>query len=212
MFPQISINLALSADGKISTTAKRPADWTSAADKERLRALRRGADALLVGRGTWETDCMTMTVQGQEKQPLRCVVSRAGNFDAAHPMFQKPGGDIHLLATAADADLTVPERATLHRGSLESFLHALTQLGVQRLHCEGGGELVRALADLDAIDVIHLTWSANVIFGGATAPTLSGVPGDFLPASRTYELTAFEPNTGTGECFLSYHRVRAAML
>lgn len=206
MRPRLSINLAISADGKISTIDRRPADWTSDADKQRLRELRRGADALLVGRGTWDADRMTMTVREQAKQPLRCVVSRAGDFDAAHPMFRKPGGDIHLLATAASADLTVPDNATLHRGSLESFLRVLGKLGVRRVHCEGGGELVRALAELDAIDEIHLTWSGKVMFGGAASPTLTGVPGDFLPASRHFKLMSFEPHPETGECFLSYHR------
>jgi hypothetical protein len=59
---------------------------------------------------------------------------------------------------------------------------------------------------MDAIDEIHLTWAGHTLFGGREAPTISGVPGDFLPASRAYELVEFDPQPETGECFLSYRR------
>ncbi len=199
--PFLSINLALSADGKISSVAKRPSGWTSKDDHSRLLELRKGADALLVGRGTLENDRMTMKAPGD---PLRCVVSRGGHFDPAHPLFHTPGGPIHLLVTEGK----VPEiaGATVYTGSLAAFLETLAGLGVRGIHCEGGGELVFALAELDAIDEIHLTWAGHTLFGGREAPTLSGVPGDFLPASREYELTEFDPRPETGECFLSYRR------
>jgi 2,5-diamino-6-(ribosylamino)-4(3H)-pyrimidinone 5'-phosphate reductase len=197
----ISINFAISADGKISSVAKRPSGWTSKEDHVRLLELRKGADALLVGRGTLEKDRMTMKAPGD---PLRCVVSRGGRFDPAHPLFHTPGGPIHLLVTEGDA----PEigGAKVHTGSLAAFLETLAGLGVRRIHCEGGGELVFALAELDVIDEIHLTWAGHTLFGGREAPTLSGIPGDFLPASREYELTEFDPRPETGECFLSYRR------
>jgi len=94
----------------------------------------------------------------------------------------------------------------VHAGSLASFLGELAASGIRHIHCEGGGELVRELAALDAIDEIHLTWAGHTIFGGRAAPTISGVPGDFLPASREYELVEFDPRPDLGECFLSYRR------
>lgn len=199
--PYLSINLALSADGKISSVAKRPSGWTSREDHARLLELRQGADALLVGRGTLEADRMTMKCEGN---PWRCVVSRSGGFDLEHPLFHTPGGPVHLLVTEG----TPPEipGATVHTGSLAGFFELLAELGVRRVHCEGGGELVRELAELDVIDEIHLTWAGHTLFGGREAPTLSGVPGDFLPRSREFELTEFDPRPESGECFLSYRR------
>jgi riboflavin biosynthesis pyrimidine reductase len=199
--PRITLNFAISADGKISSVAKRPSGWTSPEDHARLLKLREGADALLVGRGTLEADRMTMTAPGE---PLRCVVSRRGEFDSAHPLFHTPGGPIHLLATAGQAP-PIPG-TTAHTGSLASFLETLDSMGVQRLHCEGGGELARELATLDALDEIHLTWAGHTLFGGRQAPTTTGIPGEFLPASREYELAHFDPRPETGECFLSYRR------
>lgn len=199
--PLLSLNLALAADGKISSPTRRPSGWTSKDDHARLLELRKGAGALLVGRGTLEADRMTMRAPGD---PWRCVVSRGGRFDPAHPLFHTPGGPVHLLVTEGGA----PEiaGATVHTGSLAAFLEMLAGAGIGRVHCEGGGELVFALAELDAIDVIHLTWAGHLLFGGRAAPTLTGIPGAFLPASRSYELEAFEPCPESGECFLTYRR------
>lgn len=199
--PRITLNFAISADGKITSVAKRPSNWTSPEDHARLLKLREGADALMVGRGTLETDRMTLKAPGD---PLRCVVSRDGKFDPAHPLFHTPGGPIHLLATDGEAP-SIPG-TTAHRGTLASFLDALAAMGVRRLHCEGGGELANALAELDAIDEIHVTWAGHTLFGGREAPTISGVPGEFLPASREYDLAEFDPRPESGECFLSYRR------
>lgn len=202
--PWISTNLAISADGKISPADRRPSGWTSKADHARLKQLRLGAQALVVGRGTWEADRMTMT---SPENPLRCVVSSGGNFDRSHPMFTTPGGAIHLLVTGG-GEIGPIDGAVIHHATLKAFLEILSRdQGVERLHCEGGGCLIRSLADLDAIDEFHLTWAGHTLFGGKSAPTPTGVPGTFLPASLKFELSTFEP-TSEGECFLSYRRVR----
>ncbi len=199
--PHLSLNLALSADGKISSVARRSSGWTSKEDHARLLELRKGAGALLVGRGTLEADRMTMKAPGD---PWRCVVSRSGRFDTAHPLFHTSGGPVHLLVTEGVAP--VISGATVYTQTLAVFLETLAAAGIRRVHCEGGGELVFALAELDAIDEIHLTLAGHTLFGGRKAPTPSGMPGAFLPATREYELTEFNPRPETGECFLSYRR------
>jgi riboflavin biosynthesis pyrimidine reductase len=206
--PWISTNLAVSADGKISSVDRRPSGWTSSEDHARLLKLRQTADALLVGRRTLEEDRMTLTVPGKAVQPLRCIVSRSGEIPADHPVFQKPGGSIHLLITG-EVRVAPPPGATLHRGYLAGFLETLaTDLAVKHLHCEGGGTLIRMLAELDAIDEFHLTLAGHTLFGGADAPTATGVPADFLPRSLDFTLNHFEPRPDLGECFLSFRRIQ----
>ena len=201
--PSLSINLALSADGKISSPSGKASGWTSEADFARLKQLREKADALLVGRGTLESDRMTLRAP---QNPLRCVVSRQGRFSSSHPLFQSQGGPIHLLGTE-----TPPEPvgdATLHHSDLPTFLSELAaEHGVGHVHCEGGGQLIHELAALDLIDEIHLTWAGHTFFGGTKSPGATGLPGDFLPASRHLKLTHFEPREDLGECFLTYQRV-----
>jgi len=202
--PHLSINLAISADGKISSVARCPSGWTSGQDHRRLQQLRRPADALIVSRGTLDADRMTLRAPGN---PLRCVVSRAGRFDPGHPLFHSEGGPILLLGTRSAPD-PLPGTRGYHM-ELSLFLRSLhEEHGVRHLHCEGGGGLIRELAELDAIDEIHLTWAGHRLFGGTDAPTPTGTPGSFLPSSRTFALTRFEPADEAGECFLSYRRSR----
>ena len=207
--PWISTNLAISADGKISSRDHRPSDWTSEKDFQLLRKLRCGADALLVGRGTVDTDRMTMRVEDQEIQPLRCIVSRHGEMQDDHPIFSTGGGDIHMLATEAYRG-SQGDRLQVHEGSLADFLKTLREdLGVEHLHCEGGGQLIRALAELDAIDEFKLTWAGHTILGGKDSPTATGIPGEYLPQSCQYEIREFEADADTGECYLSFSRKQA---
>lgn len=203
--PYVSINFAVSADGKITSPTGLPSGWTSVEDSERLTRLRKSADALMVGRGTLEADRMTLRAP---HHPLRCVVSRSGKFDPDHPLFASEGGEIHLLA-AERFDPEIPG-TTLHIGSLSGFLETLAAThGVARLHCEGGGSLVRELAELDAIDEIHMTWAGHRLFAGAETPGITGPPAAFLPATRHFELHHFEAREDLGECFLSFRRTSA---
>lgn len=198
----------MSADGKISDSRFKPSGWTTAMDHERLLSLRREADAVLVGRGTLENDRMSLRTPGTGPQPLRCIVSRKGDISPDHPVFQTDGGSIHLLVTGSFPPPAHPG-VTLHQGSLSHFLETLAMAhGVKRLHCEGGGQLMRALAELDVIDELHLTLAAHSVFGGAGAPTATGVPGGFLPQGRDFRLMSFDPHAETGECFLTYRRNR----
>lgn len=214
--PKVLINFAVTIDGKVSTVSKDPAHFTSKADLYRLLSIRTRADAILVGRGTLEADSMSMIIPGELKptrQPLRCVASRTGKFDLAHKIFHTPGGAIHLLATDApenyDPTSYRTAGAVVHQSSLGTFLHELaTSHGVETLLCEGGGTLVRALAELDALDEVYLTVAGHTLFGGAGAPTITGIPSDHLPASLEFDLQECEP-LDNGECFLTYRRKQA---
>lgn len=206
--PWISTNLAISADGKITSAQKIPSGWTSAEDHSRLVDLRKNIDALLIGRGTLETDRMTLTVPDQEIQPLRCIVSHSGILDPDLPIFAKTGGDIHLLVTGDQLPPPNP-KVTLHQQDLQDFIAALhADHQVKTLHCEGGGQLIRALAELDLIDEFHLTLAGHTIFGGLKANTATGLPTDFLPNSRGFKISHFQPRPNLGECFVTYTRCR----
>lgn len=207
--PWISANLATTADGKIAPVIKQPTQWTSAIDQQRLQSLRAQADALLIGHGTLEIEKSTLWVDDKpaDQQPLRCVASRQGQFDFAAPLFTSPGGTVHVLAEGAVA-MDEARDVIVHQGDLASFITGLARdYAVKKLHCEGGGELIRALAELDWLDEIHLTLCGHTLFGGRMAATLTGLPSEWLNRSAHYELTHFEPIAETAECFLSYRRV-----
>lgn len=202
---KITLNLALSADAKISTTSLEPSPFTSKNDLQRLLQIRQQVDAILVGRGTLEADSMTLTCPDSPRpQPWRCIISHTGQFNSDHPVFHQPGGPIHLISPHPHPTPNLP--ATYHQTDLPGFLDFLkNHPAIKTLLCEGGGTLVKELFKLDLVDEINLTWAPHTLLGGHLAPTLTGLPGDFLPASRHYTLTHFEP-TDQNEVFLTYHK------
>jgi len=202
----VMLNFAISEDGKIGTSSGGASKFTSRRDLERLWEIRMRADAILVGRGTLEADNMSMTLPAELKpksQPLRLIASRKGRFNYNHPVFQKEGGHIHLLSTEQSI-ISPPDAVTTHQMSLACFLeYCENELGVKTLLCEGGGDLVCSLAELNRIDEIHLTIAGHTIIGGKLAPGILGTIKGYLPSSQRFNLTHFEP-LENGECFLSY--------
>jgi 2,5-diamino-6-(ribosylamino)-4(3H)-pyrimidinone 5'-phosphate reductase len=76
--------------------------------------------------------------------------------------------------------------------------------GVQRLLCEGGGELNEALLRAGLLDELHLTISPQ-IFGGRTAPTIA----DGLGFSRLADAAQFRLKSSHrvgDEMFLVFER------
>ena len=207
----VSANFAISADGKISSDPQRPSGWTSSQDHKRLLELRRNADAIIVGRGTLCADNMSLTVPDQTPQPLRCVVSRKGNFNGNEKIFHSHGGDIHLLVTDAISCDFERDSVTLHFANLPDFIETLHRdHGVKHIHCEGGGMLLRALLDYDLLDTLHLTWAAHTLFGGTNAPTISGLDDGIFFSSRHFSLVEMIESGAEGELFLTYQRNDAA--
>ena len=205
--PFVLAHFAVTADGKISTRAFTPAQFTCAADKRRLQETRAGCDAVLAGRGTVSKDTMSMGLsapdlrakrmaEGRPAVPLRVMVSHAGRLDLSWKVFayresplvvftsaRMPG---HLRAAVARrAELYIFPGAAVDIGAALQILRE--DFGVRRLVCEGGGALLRSLAARDLVDGIRLT-IAPVLFGGHGAPSLTGLPGEFLNPPREFRI------------------------
>jgi len=221
--PLVILHFAVTADGKVSTSKRTSARFTSAHDKQRLLEVRALADAILVGRGTLETDRMSMDLpdqrlrerrikEGKSECPLRVILSASGNISISLSVFEKGDAPIVIYTTERMAPAQrrlLSEHAAVHvSGSddLDLFWllwHLYEHYQVRFLVCEGGPTLVKALAQADVIDEIYLTIAAK-IFGGLAAPGLTGLPGEFLPASRQFQLIDFD--RGENECYLRYRR------
>jgi riboflavin-specific deaminase-like protein len=221
--PSVTLHLAITADGKVSTAKYTPARFTSASDKQRLLEVRALGDAVLVGRGTLEKDQMSMDLpderlrqgrirEGKTEYPLRVILSASGNISPSLPVFQKGNAPIVIYSTkkmAATQQRLLNEHATVHISAnadlkvLWVLWHLHENYHIRSVVCEGGPSLVRALALGDTIDEIYLTIAAKV-FGGSTAPGLTGLPGEFLPASRQFRL--IDIHRGDNECYLRYLR------
>ncbi|HEY5792315.1 MAG TPA: RibD family protein, partial [Chthoniobacterales bacterium] len=200
--PFVIANFAMSADGKISTRNRTPALFTSAHDKARLLKIRAMGDAVIAGRHTVETDTMSLGIPGRppEKCPLRVLISESGKISPKWKVFHSPGGAIVIFTTPAISReartaLEAHPQATLHLAKtvrLPRVLKILRQQhGVRKLVCEGGPRLFRSLLEIGALDQLRVTIAPR-LFGGAAAPTLTGVSTHFLRSIPAFRLTRCE--------------------
>ena len=219
--PFVAITFAMTADGKITTRNFSPVDFTSREDKTHLLRQRALGDAVLMGHSTLKHDNVRLGVpdqkmrearvaRGQTPYPLRVIVSNEGRIDASLNIFQADISPIIIFSTTrmpARNQKALRAKATLHLSDTRSVDLAwmLQQLrrdyGVRIVACEGGATLFRALLEQDLVDQLNLT-IAPWLFGGADAPTLTGLNKEFLPRSIRWSLT--EMRTVGEECFLTY--------
>lgn len=219
--PFVAATFAMTVDGKITTRAFSPVDFTSREDKLHLLRQRSLGDAVLIGRSTLSHDNVRLGLpdpkvraereaRGQAAYPLRVIVSNEGRIDPGLKIFQSDFSRIVIFSTTRmprKYQLALREKATLRLSDTRSvdltrMLQVLRrEYDVRRVACEGGAELFRGLLELHLVDQLNLT-IAPYLFGGKTAPTLTGRGSDFLPASVRCSLV--EMRTVDEECFLTY--------
>ena len=222
--PFVIATFAVTADGKITSRAFSPVDFTSREDKQHLLRQRARGDAVLIGHSTLRRDNVRLglpgsdlrearVARGQNPYPIRVIVSNEGKIDSRLNIFKSnsaAAGPIVIFSTTRmprKFRCALMDKATLHlsgspRVDLKEMLHRLwSEYKVRTLACEGGAQLFRALLELDVVDQLNLT-IAPFLFGGLEAPTITGVNKDFLPQSVHCTLT--DMRVAGDECFLTY--------
>jgi len=188
----------MSADGKISTVARKQVRISGEDDLRRVDALKADVDAVMVGVGTVLADDPKLTIksialkrtrvdQGRTESPLRVVVDSSARTPPTAAVLgsnaliatsrQAPRHRVEELETRAEI-LVVGERKV----DLAALLGRLKDRGVGSLLVEGGATLNFALLSLGLVDEIY-TYVGNIIIGGSAAPTLvdgEGLTNDFV--------------------------------
>jgi len=218
--PFVVATFAMTADGKVTTRTLAPVDFTSREDKLHLFRQRAQADAVLIGHTSLKRDNVRLglpaelqearTKRGQSRCPLRVIISNKGRIDHRMKIFQSDISPIIIFSTKRMPPKyrkALQSKATLHLSESEHvdlpiMLATLrNRYHVRRLACEGGPTLFRALLKRSFIDQLNLTL-APYMFGGAKAPTLTGLSKEFLPHSVRCLL--IDMRKIGDECFLSY--------
>ena len=198
--PFVFINVAMTADGKIDTFARKGAAISSQRDKERVDQLRAESDAIMVGGRTLLDEDPKLTVKsealraervarGLTPNPVKVGIVTKAKLKT-HSKFLHEGQTKVVIFTtnqtskeelavlrSQGADVYVDNH---DRVDLANALATLKELGIQRLMVEGGATLNFELLRLGLVDEIT-AYIAPLIFGGASAPTMAA--GSGLPRS-----------------------------
>ena len=211
----------MTVDGKVTTRNFSPVDFTSREDKLHLFRQRALADAVLVGHSTLKRDNVRLGLpqadlrearieRGQMPYPIRVIVSNEGRIDNRLNIFQSDISPIIIFSTRRmppQYRQALQQKATLHLSKAEHVdLAAMLRIlrekyKVRTVACEGGPTLFRALLERGLVDQLNLT-VAPYMFGGANAPTLTGLSKEFLSASVHCGL--IDMRVVGQECFLTY--------
>ena len=189
MRPYVTVNLAMSADGKLSTVERRQVKISGETDFKRVDLLKAANDAIMVGIGTVLADDPSLTVKspelkeerisrGLDENPVRVIVDSKGRIPVNAEILHKgPGKRIIAISESADpkrvaelekyADI-IP--AGKDKVDIRVVLEELASRGIKSIMVEGGGSLIWSLFEENLVDEYY-TCIGNIIIGGSTAPT-----------------------------------------
>jgi len=209
MRPYVVVNVAISADGKISTRERRQVKISGKQDFVRVDRLKAGSDAVMVGIGTVLADDPSLTVKAEEcrtrrlnrgvdEHPVRIVVDSNARIPLKASILHKGRGK-RIVAVSRRADpqkiAALQQNATViiageNEVDLPLLMDKLGDMGIQRVMVEGGGTLIAGLISTGQVNEIY-TFIGNMIIGGKDSPTFVDGEG-FLMESDFCRLTLIE--------------------
>jgi 2,5-diamino-6-(ribosylamino)-4(3H)-pyrimidinone 5'-phosphate reductase len=195
MRPSVVVNVAMSADGKLSTRERRQVKISGAEDFARVDRLKTDCDAVMVGIGTVLADDPSLTVknpdlksqrqqEGKAEHPVRVVIDSRARITPDAAVLNK-GDGLRVVAVSRRADPIrvdgLRAKATVivageTEVDLSQVLDELGAMGIRRLMVEGGGTLIAGLVRARLVDEIY-TYIGSIVIGGKDAPTLADGPG-----------------------------------
>ena len=201
MRPYVVVNIAMSADGKISTRERRQVRISGAQDFSRVDRLKAGCDAVMVGIGTVLADDPSLTVKSEEcrkyrrnrgwdDHPVRIVVDSSGRIPPEASILHKGEGKrvvaVSKRADAAKIALLEKKARVIVAGEEEvdlcALMNELGAMGIHRVMAEGGGTLIAGLIEAGLVNEIY-TFIGNIIIGGKDAPTFTEGEGFILESA-----------------------------
>lgn len=221
--PYTIVNVAMSADGKLDSVARKGMTISSTADKTRVDRLRASMDAVLVGGRTLLDDDPKLTIKsktlrderqanGLEENPVKVgVVGKAdmkvdGNFLTAGParrlVYTTKRSSIEQITRLENAGARV---FVLGDQDVDvcALVESLYAQGIHRLLIEGGGTIIAEFFRLGLVDELTI-YISPFILGGASAPTLADGLGFAAERAPILRLEAADEYDDDGGVFIHY--------
>ncbi len=209
--PFVCMNMAMTADGKISSAAREYPGFTSRRDRKTMDRFRAESDAVLVGAGTLRTDDPPLHIRDEEARAYRrslgkpegllnVVVTASAAIDPASRFFREGPASARIVATVEGAPAGRVEalgrcaevwRVGRDRVDLPELLRRLRARGVGRLLVEGGGETNWEFVRGDLLDELYVT-VVPALLGGRDAPTILEGEGLSVGARRRLRLLSVD--------------------
>jgi len=180
--PNVIINCAMSADGKIAPPNRRQIRISSDEDIARMYQLRNDVDAVLVGIGTVLADDPKLTVKEKyvenPKQPLRVVLdgecrtplnSFVVNDKAQTIIFTSSKNAKNYNKNVEVVEVPQDKEGFIDLNQVVSILY---DKGVKKLLVEGGGTVIWNFLKNKFVDELYV-YIGSIIIGGAKSPTIA---------------------------------------
>lgn len=191
--PFVTLNVASTVDGKLAPHTRRFIPFSSQRDQRLLLELRTQADAVMSGARTVDLGLVDLgpgpakyrklrLKRGLPEYNLRVVVSGSASLNPEAEIFRHRFSPIIILSCRRadpkrlDRLRRVADAVKVCGDADVDFIEALRWLRdewkVNRLLCEGGGQVNAGLFRQGVVDEVYLT-VAPLIFGGRNAPTMA---------------------------------------
>ena len=207
--PWVVAKWAMTIDGSIATGSG-DSQWISnEKSRQRVHALRRRVDAVLVGIGTALADDPMLNPRPQgDRTVTRVVVDSSIRIEIDSKLVATANEFHTLIAVNGDEAETQADKvaALRERGCevwlselgltanerLLALLKHLASNGATNVMVEGGGKILGALNDLAQIDEVHVFTGAKLLGGQTALSPVGGTGPDLMQAALELDLQQVE--------------------
>ena len=176
--PDIIINCAASADGRLALADGRQFRISSEEDMARVPRLRNSADAVLVGIGTVLKDDPKLTVkekyiEGEVREPVRVVLDSHGRTPKNAQVLN--GAAKTIIATNKECTAEFKNAEVIRCGpekvNIPCLLEKLYTMGIRRLMVEGGSTVIGSFVKEGLFDELDIYYGSILL--GSEGPTIT---------------------------------------
>jgi len=202
--PRVTLKLATSLDGRIATASGESRWITSEAARAEVQKLRAAHDAVMIGAGTARADdpeLLARTEPPPKRQPVRVVLDTEFSLTPRGRLFETLDRATLLVIGAADGD-AARRRALDDAGArtegvargpvgidAEAALAVMLGHGIERVLCEGGGQLAASLIAAEVVDRVEW-FRAPIVLGAEGRPGVAALALSSLAAAPRFSRVA----------------------
>ena len=184
--PFVTLKLGITVDGKIADRQGHSRWITGPQARHEVQALRRRADAVMVGAGTVIADNPSLCPRpAKGRRPLRVIVDGKGRAPSSARVFTDEHADHTVWAVNRGIPAKQTQRHTAHgartmtiptsrTSSVQALLKQLGGEGILHVLCEGGGDLAESLIRAGCVDEYVFFVSPKIMGGSNSRNAVSG--------------------------------------